>query len=493
MIFGNLTFNDDPVTENGLVGLQVNSTSEPILLRTVSVGPYTLDPIVEVTSVISCDYYLNPKSSFDRGAEAYFYVVARNNDVISHTALITASIFEGANRPLPITSTYKIDNMIAGSYASARFGPVIIPLWATGGPSKVYANVFSDWPKNHGFPYSPEKSATFTIKELEYEGFTHPPSSGTWGIMGTNSYNLTLRLSPETSPGLYRVHASASLGLWNDYSTCTFTVPSGPYPPKASYDYIPRPEAWIGVNMTFDGSESVAVGYGDTIKQYKWNFGDGTPIQVKTTPKIYKIYAVPNTYTVTLNVTDNEGKWNTTSKQIPVLAEKKDIAVTMLDGLTEIYSDWIVNVTITVKNLGGPNPATFNLRLLYNDTLIGTRNVVNLQPWPYGIVTHVFTWNTSGLATYVSYIQKAEVDILVGETNTTNNVRTLIISKVKKMGDVTGDKKVNIFDVVSVTSAYGSRPGQPNWNVQADLVRDNVINIYDVVAVTSRYGQSYGS
>lgn len=488
-IFGNLTFQGSLIEENGLVGLQiVDALGSPIAVRVVNVGPYTINPLVNILSVTPCDFYLNPKNSFERGEEAYFYVVAKNNDVTSHSVLMVATIFEGLNRPLSFPSTLKL-TVNPGSMVGVRFGPVIIETWASSGEAKVYANVFSDWPKDQGFPYCPERSASFNIIGLEGDCSSSSESSSSQ-LLSYNSYTLTITLPPEAPSGQYRIHASASYRGFSAYSTRTFTILPGPYPPKAYFEYVPYPESWVGANMTFDASTSLALGYGDQIISYKWDFGDGTIVE-KTTPKITKVYNWTGAFLVKLNVTDSEGFWNMTSKQITVLNERRDIAITQIESLTEIYADWIVNVTITIKNLGGPNPATFNVRLLYNETLIQSYLISNLPPWPNGLMNIIITWNTTGLTPYVQYILKAQADILEGETNTDNNIRTIIIGKVKMLGDVTGDKKINIFDVVSVTAVYRSQPGDPNWNVQADLKRDNKIDIYDVVMVCTRYGQAY--
>lgn len=482
-IYGNLTFQGNPVEENGLVGLQLNDPESPVFLRSVKVGPFTRNPLVNILSVSTCDFYMNPKSRFERGEEAYFRVVVKNYDVVPRDVLITISVFEGLGRSFGLPSTCR-HTMDPGAVTSVRFGPITIPVWAKSGEAKVYANVFSDWPSNQGTPYCPEKSAVFTIVGLQDdcpEGYFEYQSSS------SNSYELRVKLSPESRSGQYRVHASANYLGHSAYSTRTFTVPPGPYPPKAYFEYIPYPESWIGANMTFDASMSVALGYGDRITKYKWNFGDGTIVE-KTTPKITKVYNFAGNYTVTLNVTDNEGFWNAISKKITVLTEKRDVAITKLESLTEIYADWLVNVTFTVKNLGGPNPATFNVKIMLNETVIHTYSVTNLAPWPNGVLTITHTWNTAGLTPYVRYILKVEAEALQGETNTENNALSLLIKKVKMLGDVDGDKDIDIYDVVSVTSRYNSKPGDSNWNVQADLIRNNVINIYDVVAVAGRYG-----
>jgi len=57
------------------------------------------------------------------------------------------------------------------------------------------------------------------------------------------------------------------------------------------------------------------------------------------------------------------------------------------------------------------------------------------------------------------------------------------------IGDVNHDYKVDIYDVVSLTSIYGSQTGDPNWNPKLDLKRDGQINIFDVVLVTVNYGR----
>jgi hypothetical protein len=56
-------------------------------------------------------------------------------------------------------------------------------------------------------------------------------------------------------------------------------------------------------------------------------------------------------------------------------------------------------------------------------------------------------------------------------------------------GDVNHDGKVDILDVVALTSIYASKTGDTNWNPKLDLRRDGIINILDVILCTSHYGQ----
>jgi hypothetical protein len=60
-------------------------------------------------------------------------------------------------------------------------------------------------------------------------------------------------------------------------------------------------------------------------------------------------------------------------------------------------------------------------------------------------------------------------------------------------GDVDKDCDVDIFDLASVGLAYGSRPGDGNWNPDADvhpIGGDEAINIFDLAAVGLNYGNA---
>jgi hypothetical protein len=58
------------------------------------------------------------------------------------------------------------------------------------------------------------------------------------------------------------------------------------------------------------------------------------------------------------------------------------------------------------------------------------------------------------------------------------------------MGDINGDGIVNIKDVIIVSAAFGSVPGDPNWDPTADINEDKVINVKDMVLISVNYGRT---
>jgi parallel beta-helix repeat protein len=58
------------------------------------------------------------------------------------------------------------------------------------------------------------------------------------------------------------------------------------------------------------------------------------------------------------------------------------------------------------------------------------------------------------------------------------------------LGDVNGDRTVDIYDAILLASAYGSGLGSPNWNAAADINGDNIVDIYDAIILANNYGKT---
>jgi len=477
-ISGTVKYNNQLVQE-GLVGIQVNDPDKRIVIRTVPVGPIsTQDWTVEVLSVMPCDDEGNLQLNFKKDTYATFKATVINNAPFDKTVLITINIFDAGLIPIGIGAV----QMTIGSGQTATIMPSIyIDQWTTAGNAPIYANVYTDWPKDGGIPYAPEKSANFTIIESEYENPPNNPLPEQQIHNGT--YSTVFQLSPEPVPGLYRVSVSAAYQGFTAFAITAFEVLDTPAKPRAFFSVKP-PIAGPNQTITFDASSSTAEGYGDTITSYKWNFGDGKSGTGKIATHSYTNLG---NYTATLNVTDSEGLWNTTSRKVPI-SIVHDIAVLNIQCLERIYNQWLVSVTVTVKNEGTISE-TFAVSLYANSNLIATKNVNSL-----GVLlttTLTFSWNTTGLTLLANYTLKAAATILVGETDTADNSKTFGPILVTMLGDIMFNRKIDLYDAVSLLGIYGVKEGSSKWNLMADLRRDGVINLYDAVMVLARYGTKY--
>lgn len=74
--------------------------------------------------------------------------------------------------------------------------------------------------------------------------------------------------------------------------------------PIASFTANPSP-APPGAPVAFDASGSVEPKPGETITNYEWDFGDGSPLQNTSTPTVSHSYATHGRYQATLVVTDS--------------------------------------------------------------------------------------------------------------------------------------------------------------------------------------------
>jgi uncharacterized protein (DUF2141 family) len=60
-----------------------------------------------------------------------------------------------------------------------------------------------------------------------------------------------------------------------------------------------------------------------------------------------------------------------------------------------------------------------------------------------------------------------------------------------KLGDVNRDGKIDMRDIGLITLAYGSTPGTPKWNPDADLNGDGVIDDKDLEIARTHFGLTF--
>jgi len=114
---------------------------------------------LKTIEVTPCDHAGNPKGSFETGSMAYFKVKINNTALEPANLLMTINIYDLNNTAIGVAS---FQGSLTSGLSTFIIG-VPIPSSAHLGNATVYANAFTDWPRNGGTPYCPEISATFQI------------------------------------------------------------------------------------------------------------------------------------------------------------------------------------------------------------------------------------------------------------------------------------------------------------------------------------------
>jgi outer membrane protein assembly factor BamB len=224
-----------------------------------------------------------------------------------------------------------------------------------------------------------------------------------------------------------------------------------------------------------------------------------------------KGYTTPHTFTGltgthTLYVLDTDlnghafRQWNTgqTSTMVTVNSGGTYIAyygqspvhdVTVTDvtsSKTVVGQSYSLSVNVTVGN-PGDYPETFNVTLYANTSAIGY-TVANL---PNGAFTLIFfAWDTTGYP-ISNYAISAYAWPVSNETDMTDNTFFVNQTCVTIPGDLNGDFKVGLEDLVILAQAYGSKPSDAKWNPNADIDDTSVIGLTDLVILATHYGQHY--
>lgn len=250
--------------------------------------------------------------------------------------------------------------------------------------------------------------------------------------------------------------------------------------PVARFSFSPlNPK--VNQSILFNASSS-----NGTITSYAWDFGDGNKTSVSQ-PLINHTYTQPNGYTVTLNVTDSNGLWNTTSSIVNVTIVtpvNHDAAITSISLYRTVVSNkTLTSINVTAANQGDTAEA-FNVTLTYNSTMIRTGTVtLNGQ----NSTTITFIWNTTGLP-LGNYTITATASQVPGETDTADNSLSLTI-QVSIHGDINSDGKVDMKDVSKVAAGFQTHPGDAKWTANGDIDENKTIDMKDISTIAKEFGK----
>jgi hypothetical protein len=479
---GTMILNGQPAS-NMVVVVQINDpTDQGLAYRTLQIQNPSLSLPVNITNLFLTDTHLNSINTAKIDTDVYVGMTFISMASNSYAYFATLTVFD-ANF-VPIATRGTSGSLPPNQPVSSSF-PLHIPKWACSGKSFLVCNVYTNEPKMGGVALSLEKTGYFAISrvqqgQLEYPTLPQPPPQTTPGI-----YNTQVWLPPDPTVGSYVVYVigQASPIIVSSAFTYFNVLSSSGYPPQASFAYWPA-APYENMTVNFDASSSTPEGFNDTITKYEWNFGDGTPKVIKQgnppNPTTTHQYVNAGQYAITLNVTDNEGLWCTTSKPITTYPEFGPKA----NFTYEPQGNILVNQTITFdatgctsgwsKQLGDYSPIINYNWNWGDDAIIDTANP---------ITTHNYTQPANYTVTLI-------ITDSAGRTDTASTI-IQIYNATAHPWDVNGDKKVDIKDILIVAKAYGTNPGDSNYDPRADVNGDTKIDIKDILLVAKHYGEQY--
>jgi PKD repeat protein len=483
-VSGCLLKDGSPVSD-ALVAVEVrNSRGDPFIYRTILMGNPSGKWSPEITNALMTDFNGNPTNSVTIKSTARLYVTLSNALLNEVYTVVTITVYDG--NIIPIFAGWHSISIPANTVQTVSWS-VYIPEWAYPGMATAYFNVYSDFPQNGGTPLVPEGSICFYITRSPDLKYPYSPAKTTCASQ-PGQYETYFKVPPDryTLPGTYHVYATVALDpVTKAYAETSFNVQSYPCPPQASFTYSPL-KIYQNMTVTFDASSSSAEGYNDTIICYEWKINDPyNPQQIinagnytnPPSPLTYHAFQYAGTYTVELNVTDNEGLWSTTSKPVTILPEYGPTA-----NFTWTPTTPVINQTVTF-DASSCQPG-------WSAKIADYSPIVNYI-WNFSDGTTATTQSTTIDHNFTqpgNFSVQLEIVDSVGRTDITQKT-IQVLNITAKMYDLNNDGKIDMKDIIIAARAFGSKPGDPNWNPIADVNSDGVVDMKDIIPIARNFGK----
>ncbi len=477
LIQGNMLIDGLPAS-NLVVAVQMeDALNGQMMYRTLQIGTPAQSWPINITALDLLDYNSQPINTARAGSTVQAKIYLYNWQTNTRQIFGTITVFDANMVPIGAHSFSETMDPLSHTQSSFSFD---IPAWACSGKALIVGNVYSKEPRSGGLVLSLEKQLYYCISRtqqglFDYPTYPLPPSQNTPGTYKTN-----ITLPPAPRQGTYNVYVLAqSSPTVNSSATTTFYVQNSTgYPPQASFIYLPL-TVYINMTVNFDATSSTPEGYNDVMTKYIWNFDDGTPKVTETDPFIARVFLQARVFRVTLNVTDNENKWCTTTKPVVVLPESGPTARFTWMPETPYNDEW----------------ATFNASTSTSGWSAKIQDFAQIQSYKWNFddgsgnitttnntINHMFGINGT-------FTVRLWVTDSVGRTGFTSHLVQVLNSTGVKTYDVNGDGVIDLKDVFRVGKAYGSRPGDPKWDPACDFNHDNIIDLKDYYPVCKHYGE----
>lgn len=199
----------------------------------------------------------------------------------------------------------------------------------------------------------------------------------------------------------------------------------------------------------------------------------------------------PGNYTLSANASIVTSEYETANNRLEdgvitlTVETIHDVAITSMIPLkTFVFEGYCFSLNVTIKNQGNL-PETFNVTLYANNNLLNRTQITLDAGYSKTIV---FKWEAVDAIAYEDYILNATADEVNGENDTSDNSLSFAGLIIVHPGDIDGDRDVDIFDIVQVALAYGSKKGDQTYNANFDIDCNDSIDIFDIISIVSFYG-----
>ncbi len=158
-------------------------------------------------------------------------------------------------------------------------------------------------------------------------------------------------------------------------------------------------------------------------------------------------------------------------------------------------------VSMTVTPVNDPPTADSQSVLTPEDTPVAitlTGSDPEGDPLTFTILSNPFQGGLSGTPPNLVYAPDPNFHGSVsftfrardGRLNSNTATVSIIVTPVDKSPDLDGSGRVDGFDLGRMGMDFGTRPGDPNWNPDADLNRDDVVDEADLNILRSSFGET---
>lgn len=142
----------------------------------------------------------------------------------------------------------------------------------------------------------------------------------------------------------------------------------------------------------------------------------------------------------------------------------------------------VIRGQITLGDYGGdPSLVPISVRLNKEGGTLEERTIYTDRDGNYSLWVEPGTYEVSFKASHWLRVKLTGVALGLAEEVIGQNVSLL-------NGDIDGDNEVTLFDFGGLVSAFGSMPGDENWNTDADLDGDLEVTLFDFGILVGNFG-----